>query len=79
MDADEIKTLAEAIGAQTVAAAQTSHTQQNPQQATVAAVAFKAPQFWGTNAKAWCIRLGAAFATHHPPHYKRHFIMLLHY
>ena len=66
MDADAIKMLAEAIRAQTVAASEQGHTQQNSQ-VTVAAVAFKAPQFWATNAKAWFLRLEAAFATHHPP------------
>ncbi|GFO39254.1 NACHT and WD repeat domain-containing protein 1 [Plakobranchus ocellatus] len=33
----------------------------------VSAVAFKAPQFWQTNAKAWFIRLEASFNTHTPP------------
>jgi hypothetical protein len=32
----------------------------------VAAVSFKAPSFWTTNATAWFIRLEAAFATHQP-------------
>ncbi|GFS02608.1 retrovirus-related Pol polyprotein [Elysia marginata] len=34
---------------------------------SVSAVAFKAPQFWQTNAKAWFIRLQASFNTHTPP------------
>ncbi len=33
---------------------------------SVNAVAFKAPTFWATNARAWFIRLEAAFATHQP-------------
>lgn len=34
---------------------------------TVSAVAFKAPPFWNTNARAWFLRLEAAFDTHSPP------------
>ena len=34
---------------------------------SVSAVSFKAPPFWQTNARAWFIRLEAAFATHTPP------------
>ena len=34
---------------------------------SVNAVAFKAPNFWATNAEAWFIRLEASFATHSPP------------
>ena len=33
----------------------------------MAAVAFKAPPFWTTNASAWFLRLEATFATHTPP------------
>ena len=63
MDLDAIKSLAEAIRQQTLSAT----TQATPASTSVAAVAFKAPQFWQTNAKAWFIRLEASFATHTPP------------
>lgn len=33
----------------------------------VSAVAFKSPPFWSTNARAWFLRLEAAFETHSPP------------
>ena len=63
MDLDVIKQLADAIREQTLHATQATTTTVS----SVSAVAFKAPQFWQTNAKAWFIRLEASFNTHTPP------------
>ena len=62
MELDAIKQLAEAIREQTLNASLAT-----PVSPSVAAVAFKAPLFWQTNAKAWFIRLEASFSTHNPP------------
>ncbi|GFR86430.1 retrovirus-related Pol polyprotein [Elysia marginata] len=64
MEFDAISQLADAIRQQTLVAAQATPVTTPTH---VAAVAFKAPQFWQTNAKAWFLRLEAAFATHTPP------------
>ena len=58
--AEAIQQLAEAITAQTRAAASAPTVQ-------AAAVSFKAPAFWTTNTTAWFVRLEAAFSTHQPP------------
>ena len=63
MDLDAIKQLADAIREQTLHATQATTTTVS----SVSAVAFKAPQFWQTNAKAWFISLEASFNTHTPP------------
>ena len=63
MDLDAIKQLADAIREQTLHATQATTTTVS----SVSAVAFKAPQFWQTNAKAWFIRFEASFNTHTPP------------
>ncbi|GFO41907.1 transposon ty3-g Gag-Pol polyprotein [Plakobranchus ocellatus] len=63
MEIDAIKQLADAIREQTLHATQATTTTVS----SVSAVAFKAPQFWQTNAKAWFIRLEASFNTHTPP------------
>ncbi|GFO15684.1 sulfotransferase [Plakobranchus ocellatus] len=63
MELDAIKQLADAIREQTLHATQATTTTVS----SVSAVAFKAPQFWQTNAKAWFIRLEASFNTHTPP------------
>ena len=55
---EAIQQLAEAIIAQTQAATLTVQ---------VAAVSFKAPAFWTTNATAWFVCLEAAFATQKAP------------
>ena len=56
MDTQAILQLAEAIKSTT-----------NITPTPVAAVSFKAPSFWNTNARAWFLRLEASFATHSPP------------
>ena len=58
MELDAIRQLAEAVREQTL--------QATPVSPSVAAVAFKAPQFWSTNANAWFIRLETSFRTHSP-------------
>ena len=63
MDLDAIKQLADAIREQTLQETQATTTTVS----SVSAVAFKAPQFWQTNVKAWFIRLEASFNTHTPP------------
>ena len=63
MDLDAIKQLADAIREQTLHATQATTTTVS----SVSAVAFKAPQFWQTNAKARFISLEASFNTHTPP------------
>ena len=63
MNLDAMKQLADAIREQTLHATQATTTTVS----SVSAVAFKAPQFWQTNAKAWFIRLEASFNTHTPP------------
>ncbi|GFN95577.1 transposon ty3-g Gag-Pol polyprotein [Plakobranchus ocellatus] len=63
MELDAIKQLVDAIREQTLHATQATTTTVS----SVSAVAFKAPQFWQTNAKAWFIRLEASFNTHTPP------------
>ncbi|GFR68704.1 retrovirus-related Pol polyprotein [Elysia marginata] len=63
MEFDAIKQLADVIREQTLHATQATTTTFSP----VSAVAFKAPQFRQTNAKAWFIRLEAPFNTHTPP------------
>ncbi|GFR93420.1 transposon Ty3-G Gag-Pol polyprotein [Elysia marginata] len=63
MELDAIKQLADAIREQTLHATQATTTTVS----SVSTVAFKAPQFWQTNAKAWFIRLEASFNTHTPP------------
>ena len=62
MTTEAIAQLADAIRQQTL-----SQAEKIPPQPPVAAVAFKAPPFWTTNASAWFLRLEATFATHTPP------------
>lgn len=54
MTSEAIQQLADAIRNQT-------------RDSQVAAVSFKAPSFWNTNAAAWFVRLEAAFSTNQPP------------
>ncbi|GFS23889.1 retrovirus-related Pol polyprotein [Elysia marginata] len=63
MELDAIKQLADAIREQALHATQATTTTVS----SVSTIAFKAPQFWQTNAKAWFIRLEASFNTHTPP------------
>ena len=62
LTSEAISQLADAIRQQTLQTAQ-----KLPVAHTVAAVSFKAPPFWTSNANAWFLRLEASFATHTPP------------
>ena len=58
LTSEAISQLADAIRQQTLQTAQ-----KLPVAHTVAAVSFKAPPFWTSNANAWFLRLEASFTT----------------